>query len=199
MRKSRRSGQPIQFVTFATAWGSSHGGLNSFNRDFTAAFAQAVNGRVACVVPGASDEDKADASNAGVLLLPLGSNTRDEFDMGSASLIPTLDNFSQVEWWIGHDIITGEFASAVRTASQGRLAVIMHQSYEDYGGVKHPTKGATDKARRQRDLFSKADEIFAVGPLLAERLKDMCGRGKVIIPGLRIVDHRPAENSLNVV
>src|SRR5262249_41479481 len=148
----------IRFVMFATAWGSTHGGINSFNRDFAAALAQAIEGRIACVVPGASPEDEADASACGVILFKIGSDVSAEFDLGSAPLIPKLGDFAHVEFWIGHDIVTGEFAAEVkRAAKTGRLAVIMHQSYEDYASVKHVLGSTTEKAHKQRELFSKAD------------------------------------------
>jgi len=200
MPRSPHLRQHIRFVTFATAWGPALGGVNSFNRDFAVALAKALECRIACVVPGASDADVQDAREGGVALLRIGSKPQEEFDVASASLVTKLEDFSQVEYWIGHDILTGEFASKVRAAAQrGRLALIMHQSYDDYAAVKHVLKDASANGRRQRELFSKADEVFAVGPLLAERLKDMTRRGKVIIPGLRVLPNIPAENSLKVV
>ncbi len=190
----------IHFVVFATAWGSAHGGINSFNRDFCSALAKCLNCAIACVVPSASVDEQKDASDEGVTLLPLGSTSAGKFDVQSASVASEIADFAEVRWWIGHDIVTGEFAAAVRdlSAKKGRLAVIMHQSYEAYAEVKHSIADP-GKALRQKNLFEKADESFAVGPLLHKRLIDWSAKGHLIIPGLNIVEHRPAENALKVV
>jgi glycosyltransferase involved in cell wall biosynthesis len=189
----------IQFVAFATAWGSAHGGINSFNRDFCSALAKCLKCGIGCIVPIASVDEKKDASDQGVILLPLGSISPGEFDVGSASAVLKIADFTDVKCWIGHDIITGEFAAAVRDlVGEGCLAVIMHQSYEAYAEVKHSVADS-GKALRQKDLFENADKSFAIGPLLHRRLLDWSAKGQLIIPGLNIVEHRPAENALKVV
>jgi glycosyltransferase involved in cell wall biosynthesis len=194
------SKKPIRFVFFATAWGSTHGGINSFNRDFLPALVKYLGETVACVVPGASDEEKKDAKQNGVTLLPLGHLSHEQFDLGAASLVLKLADFSNVEYWIGHDIITGEFATSVKHLSgHGKLAVIMHQSYEDYSAVKHIISDLSGKGRHQQDLFTAADKVFAIGPLLHARLLDWSLGAKLIIPGLRTLHHRPAENALRVI
>ena len=190
---------PIRFVTFATAWGSAYGGINSFNRDFCCALAKCLTCAVACVVPAASGEEREDAAKHEVVLLPIGADPKEEFDDEWAPRVLALEDLANVEYWIGHDIVTGEFAAKVRQrASRGQLAAIMHQSYEAYAEVKHPIAD-TGKALRQKELFERADKAFAIGPLLHKRLQDWCAKAQLIVPGLTIVEHRPAENALKVV
>ena len=190
---------PIRFVTFATAWGSAHGGINSFNRDFCCALAACLTCGVACIVPAASSEERGDAASQGVVLLPIGSDPKEAFDGGSATRVLALTDLTGVEYWIGHDIVTGEFAAKVMNlAARGQLAAIMHQSYEAYAEVKHAVADA-GKALRQKDLFESAGKAFAVGPLLHKRLLDWSAKAQLIVPGLRCVEHRPAENALKVV
>lgn len=190
---------PIRFVTFATAWGSAHGGINSFNRDFCCALAKCLTCGVACVVPAASGEERGDAASEGVVLLPIGSDPKEAFDDDSATRVLALADLTGVEYWIGHDIVTGEFAAKVMNlAARGQLAAIMHQSYEAYAEIKHAVADA-GKALRQKDLFESAGKAFAVGPLLHKRLLDWSAKAQLIIPGLRYVEHRRAENALKVV
>jgi glycosyltransferase involved in cell wall biosynthesis len=189
----------VHFVVFATAWGSAHGGINAFNRDFCGALAKCLKGTIACIVPAASIDEQNDARRQGVVLSPLGSVSTDKFDSRSLPSVLEIADFTEVEYWIGHDIITGEFATTVRNqAGKGSLAIIMHQSYEAYAEVKHSIADS-DKALRQKDIFEKADKSFAIGPLLHKRLLDWSAKGQLIVPGLNIVEHRPAENALKVV
>ncbi len=199
MPTKRKRSLPVRFVTFATAWGSAHGGINSFNRDFCCALAKCLTCAVGCVVPAASREEREDATSQDVVLLPLGLDPKEAFDIESAPRVVALADLTNVEYWIGHDIVTGEFAAKVRElALRGQLAAIMHQSYEAYAEVKHPVAD-TEKALRQKDLFENAHKAFAVGPLLHKRLLDWSAKAQLIVPGLRIVEHRPAENALKVV
>ena len=198
MAKKTISERPIRFVSFATAWGSRHGGINSFNRDFCSALAELLDSGIACVVPAASNEEVSDALAEGVFLHSLGPHPRDEFEMESATRVSMLPTLKDVEYWIGHDIITGEFAAKVKEiAGRGLLAAIMHQSYQDYA-IKPSVADLSGKAQRQRALFANADKVFAVGPLLHELSIDWSPKANVINPGLRVVNHRPAENALRV-
>ena len=73
----------------------------------------------------------------------------------------------------------------------------MHQSYQDYA-AKHPSGDLSGKAGRQQKLFQRADKAFAVGPLLHKLLMDWSPKANLINPGLRVINHRQAENALRV-
>jgi glycosyltransferase involved in cell wall biosynthesis len=190
-----------RFVTVATAWGTAHGGVNAFNYDFTIGLAKEVGQPVACVVPGASIQETAEALAANVHLLSAGDTIPDEFASGIGTKILARYDFSKVEFWIGHDIITGEVACEMHDASgAGQLAIIMHQSYHDYAAVKHSVGATTEKSRRQKHLFSRAQHRFAVGPLLHERLADLVAEpAQVLVPGLHELTLARARSSLQVL
>jgi glycosyltransferase involved in cell wall biosynthesis len=190
-----------RFVTVATAWGTAHGGVNAFNYDFSIGLAREVGQPVACVVPGASPQETAEALANKVHLLSAGETAFSEFAADITARVLERNNFSKVGFWIGHDIITGEVASQMRDASgAGQLAVIMHQSYHDYAAVKHSTGATTEKSRRQKHLFSRAEHRFAVGPLLEERLGDLVTEPvNVLLPGLNELTLARARSTLNVL
>ena len=65
-------------------------------------------------MPGASTHDVNEAGKQGVVLCSLGPDPRDEFDDASASQVSKSSDLKDVQYWIGHDIITGEFAAKVK-------------------------------------------------------------------------------------
>ena len=180
----------------ATGWGSRHGGVNSFSADFCMALARVVPAyRISCIAFEASVADIEQAwETAGVKLYSLDAVARDEPTVLATHAIKILEPGAEVDyqWWIGHDIITGEVAAACsKLYKNSRLAVIMHTSYSDFAYPKHPIADASTvaaKTRRQRELLVSADHAFAVGPLLFERLEEFRGRANgrstMLIPGL---------------
>lgn len=60
-------------ITFATQWGSKHGGINSFNTDFLKAFGFAFHNdaKVICIVAEATAEEIEEAKNSYVILVKL--------------------------------------------------------------------------------------------------------------------------------
>src|SRR5581483_9417770 len=60
-------------VTFATQWGTKHGGINSFNTDFLSAFGAAYNlsAQIVCIVSNDDPKASEDAARYHVRLVPL--------------------------------------------------------------------------------------------------------------------------------
>lgn len=183
-------------AVLSTAWGTRHGGINSFSTDFCLALARVLpSHRIACVVPDAHDDDIRYAEGAGVVLVPL---QIDPDTTMSAELTPRVlqalreRGVGTWPWCIGHDVITGDLAiSCSRGLAEGRSAVFMHMSYNDYAYAKHSPEEAisvAEKTRRQREVLKLADHAFAVGPLLYERLREIRGydkdRATALVPGL---------------
>jgi tetratricopeptide (TPR) repeat protein len=181
-------------VILATAWGSKYGGINSFNYDLCCALPSVLQShRILCVTLSASKEEIAGAANQGVELIGLGRDLDREFSLEwtdqvigfLSAQIPV----TNVDWWIGHDVKSGEFATAIaRRIKSGKSVLIMHMSYDDYQYVKHlKSEIATKAVARQRKCFSEADMAFGVGPLLYDRARSLrnssapCER---LIPGL---------------
>lgn len=134
----------MNFMLIATAWGSKFGGVNAFNMDFAKGLASFLgkNGRVFCGVLHATDtEVLAAANNPHVTLLPLHKGAvESKFD--SSSAYEFYSNFQErfpgqtIDYWVGHDVITGNVAILGAELSKTQSALIMHMNYEAYQSYK---------------------------------------------------------------
>lgn len=178
-----------KFVLLATAWGSQHGGVNSFNRDFAGGLAEALGqkGQVFCAVLEATKDQIEDAKHLNVDLLSLGGS--DEFSSNQIEIAKRLlkERFgaATIDYWIGHDVITG-FAAVQASKPSSRAALIMHMDYKSYLAIKHPGRPILERIRKQELLFKNETEaaLFAIGPLLNQS----CGilsnqKPTMLIPG----------------
>jgi tetratricopeptide (TPR) repeat protein len=160
-------------------------------------------GVVCCIVLHSSEESRLDAESADVRLVSLDRPNDEEFLDSFASDWGHRPELQGIRWWIGHDVITGSVANAARRVVPGsRSAVIMHTSYDSFTNVKHGVgKGSQQKTDQQRQIFPAADQVFAIGPLLAGELKNLGinGDDRMIVPGLPVVDLTPARTRLNVL
>ena len=180
----------VEIITVATSWGCAEGGVNSFNFDLTLALARCAVNRVGCIVPSATPDQIQEAEECKVTLIV----NPEVFEGQGPSL-----NRSQLgnsPCWIGHDIQTGELACKLRDVFGGSAAVIMHQSYPDYYSVKHVSNTHSEKEAKQRKVFGNADTVFAVGPLLIERLSDFRKDAVEIVPGMYDAKPEPPKNNL---
>src|ERR1043166_394238 len=191
-------------ITFATQWGSKHGGINSFNADFLSAFGYAYSSAVKliCIVADISDEEKKIAAGANVHLVALPSKPQQKlFDeshahAGIAQLGGEGISFDADETvWLGHDRITGKAAVAAARIKGGRSAVIHHMSYDRYEAYAEDSQSAHSKTEEQRGIFQQADLVLAVGPLLRDAALDLISESKpvhMLIPGLAEIDAQSA-------
>jgi glycosyltransferase involved in cell wall biosynthesis len=191
-------------IAFATQWGSSHGGINSFNSDFLTAFGVGYhqNAQIVCVVTEASPEALSEASRAHVKLLPLPYvPVAKSFDSAIGETGVDLVMKSQIKFdpdrtiWLGHDLITGEAALAAAKTAGGRSAVIHHMSYSDYESVAEDSQSAQTKIHQQTVILEKADLVLAIGPLLRDAATDRLSTSKrvhMLIPGLAEIDPQEA-------
>jgi tetratricopeptide (TPR) repeat protein/glycosyltransferase involved in cell wall biosynthesis len=184
-------------VLLTNAWGPKHGGINSFNMDFAKALgvlAAPLTG-VFCVVLEATTAEVDDARSCNVRLVPIGG---DELSAARASDIVRevrkANAGAPVLGWVGHDVVSGEAAVALPAAAgEGWSAVLHHMSYIDYQAYKHSVGlEAKTKYDRQKKIFSAANKVFGVGPLLRGRLADMLSRDldqvPMLIPGLAEIE-----------
>ena len=200
-------------VFLASAWGSRHGGINSFNADLATAAACAVANRtmqVICVTAEpVSEHEVWKASRLGIRIVTAPVRNREQWlPEDSVAILLALARVGgthKVLWWIGHDVVTGEAAVALAQQAAGRSAVIHHMSYSDYAGYKDGTSTtARAKRARQRRLFVATDRHLAVGPLLQGRVAEMVGIPvqdvAALIPGLAEVTALPQRSQgLNAI
>ena len=197
-------------ITFATQWGSKHGGINSFNTDFLTAFGVAyyLGAKVICIVASATLEEIEDANNSHVILLPLPYPPQDPlFSQAQAQAgidelrrrNITFDPDQTV--WLGHDRITGAAAIEAATIAGGRSALIHHMSYDHYESYAENSDTAYQKKQDQESLFHKANLALAIGPLLRDALKDLIKESKpvhMLIPGLAEIETSPPPTTFSV-
>jgi glycosyltransferase involved in cell wall biosynthesis len=186
--------KPIVAVV-TTAWGSRHGGINSFSTALCRALAQVLSeDSVWCICFRASESDHRDAEASNVRLLPLEPQDNDpgfkKWAIEATNQIRK-QSAAHISWWIGHDAITGHAAEAgASSSSNSKWAIIMHMSYEDYSYLKHPPERApeiAEKINTQQLLLRAADVAFAVGPLLLQRLQSIRDNSQpivMLVPGL---------------
>src|SRR6185295_17005922 len=191
-------------ITFATQWGSKHGGINSFNADFLTAFGFAYHQSVeiVCIVAECTPEVQEETAKAHVRLLSLPYAPKAKsFDSSIGEAGARLIKESNTSFnpdktiWLGHDLISGEAAVAAAKSAGGRSAVIHHMSYDDYESYAEDSESAQSKTETQSKIFEQADLILAIGHLLRDAAIDrLRGSGHVhmLIPGLPEIDSKEA-------
>ncbi len=86
---------------------------------------------------------------------------------------------------IGHDIFTGENAHILSKYIGCKNAIIVHTDYIVIEGLKEKSENGVRKELLQRKLIEESDYVFAVGPRLLERVREIKERATFeIIPGL---------------
>ncbi|MEQ1837437.1 MAG: tetratricopeptide repeat protein [Candidatus Nitrotoga sp.] len=192
-------------ITFATQWGSKHGGINSFNTDFLKTFGIAyhTSAQVVCIVADASDDEIEKARNAydvTLLKLPYPPQAKtfsiDQAQAGVDLLKQRGINFDpEHTLWLGHDRITGAAAIEAAKIAGGRSALIHHMSYAHYESFAEDSQTAHLKNQEQQSLFGQVDLILAIGPLLRDAAHDLVGGAKpvhMLVPGLAEIEAQTA-------
>lgn len=190
-----------QLVFLATYWGTKHGGINSFNFDLCQAVAKHVPQemyQVVCIALQSNERAKSQTEDSKVKLILLDSE-KQEFESFDKNLVQAIQSklrdkgCEQVDWWIGHDVISGEIVLKLREfhdAYPGKVALIHHMDYSAYKSIQNRgenTKNDREKIEYQRKIFrnTSIDKVLAVGPYLYDSAKSICGREvTLLIPGL---------------
>ncbi len=187
-------------IAFATAWGTKFGGINSFNAEILPTIAQEYGDEITviCVALSAEGLEIAAARDKNVRLISLSAYNSDftvqfESRVTEALRAEDIDFISNDVVWLGHDRFTGAIALILAKKHGGRSALIHHMSYEHYEAFAENSATAKTKAREQKTLFSAADVVFAVGPLLKDALHDMLRDSNgdrqvtMLVPGLPLI------------
>jgi hypothetical protein len=97
----------------------------------------------------------------------------------------------RIDLTIGHDVVSGPIAIALRTPLGGTAAVIHHMSYGSYQAVKATGPVAREKEQEQRSVLRASDAVLAVGPLLQSSARELCGGTPpvaMLVPGLAHIE-----------
>lgn len=102
------------------------------------------------------------------------------------------NNFDQL-FFIGHDIITGDYANQLRDNYDKSSSVVFHHmNYEQYYFLRNPNpEQIRNKVDMQKSIITAADIIVPIGPFLKNSAHDLCVNAKIdpsriveMIPGL---------------
>jgi glycosyltransferase involved in cell wall biosynthesis len=168
-------------VFFATAWGSRHGGINSFNYDLCKALTKLLaepghpNLKVVCIVNEGKCTEVEEAKSLGIELIIIPHQDEPALDM--KSVINQLKGYEiKPVYVLGHDVHTGLRAIKLSEQINAPVAVFHHMDYSAY----KPFQGKNDKhpISRQENILKEADIVFAIGPKLEKSASDKIRKRK---------------------
>ena len=183
--------QCIDVMFVCNEWGSSKGGLPTFNREFAVNLAKEASDRIKvhCYVCSSSEEDRLEAKNQGVNLItaqPLpGSNDPMEGLKVPPPELPTPDVV------VGHGRKFGSAAYLIWERTKCKWIHFVHVFCEDLG--KHKLEGSStpdaiadneEKNKQELELCEAADAVVAVGVCLQQKYIRRIPEIEVITPGL---------------
>ncbi len=182
--------QCIDVLFICDEWGSSKGGLSTFNREFAVNLAKASSERlkIHCYVCSSSEEDRHDASKQGVNLITArrvpGSDPMEWLKRPP----PELQNPDIV---VGHGRKFGGPAYFIWDRTKCKWIHFVHVFCEDLG--KHKLEGGATadaiaenekKNKQELELCEAAHLVVAVGTQLQEKYIRRIPDIKTITPGL---------------
>ncbi|KAL9961126.1 hypothetical protein ACROYT_G030017 [Oculina patagonica] len=168
--------QRINVLFICDEWGSSKGGLSTFNREFAVHLAKASREslKIYCYVCKSSEEDRQDASKQGVNLITAkqipGSSNPTE---GLKNPPPEIKHLDVV---VGHGRKFGGAAYFISDRTKCKWIHFVHVFCEDLGKHKLEEGAVSDaiaeseeKSKQELELCEKAHLVFAVGAELQEK------------------------------
>jgi hypothetical protein len=199
-------------VFIATTWGSEYGGVNSFNFDLCSALAKILpeDFQLVCVVVYA-DQSTIEKARGGenILLVPMEEMEQREATLRERdaqivlSLLETR-GIIDVPWWVGHDVLSGPTALQLKKLAgekshPGKTVIFHHMDYEAYKIFQEDSPAVNRKIEDQKRILRKADFVFGVGDYLTENAKLKRGNAYCIIPGLQIIQSKPASHIIRPI
>lgn len=138
-------------VIVATAWGSKHGGINTFSNDLCMAMAKILSPKhqVVCVVSEASKDEITDAFTNNVVLIAIGLDlSKADGEEQTKEIIKKLKDSirGKILCFIGHDIITGPIAiKLAQHFGECKTAIVHHMNYLAYDTSKKIARSLSEK------------------------------------------------------
>lgn len=181
----------------ATAWGPRFGGINAFNEDLCRAVASTASPDVPviCFAFSVTSAEVDEAREAGVRLIALAG----EAGAGALpayrahELVHLSRVWGEVDFWIGHDVISGPVAVLAAGLSSSRSAVIQHTDYASYGALKGTAGDAIlSRDRAEVETLLAADVVYGVGPKLTAAARDRVRRSEVSARVVQLTPGLPA-------
>ena len=154
-------------------WGSSAGGLSTFNRELAIHLSEHPEVEVSLLVPEGvcSDEDKTEAQSYGITVVDAKARVGFEQPLDWLSF-PPQDH--RIDVIIGHGVKLGRHGQVIRDSPQQpncKWIQVVHTAPEDLSKHKdysEPTSKGEKKHQDEVDLCELADLVVPVGPRLGE-------------------------------
>lgn len=153
--------------------GAAYGGINVFNAEIISALKAYQDLNTICIVPSVECVDNSLAHLTHIL--PLKKTGSDFSSVIEDATLATmlLKEIGQVDAIVGHDVVTGELALEIGDRIGVKKILIHHMAYGRYIALMRSPEDARAKEKFQQNLFPRADQSFAVGPLLLDSLEDI--------------------------
>lgn len=170
------------FLLCGTEWGSSKGGLSTFNRELAIGLAK-IGATVSCVVRSISEGDRESAAASGIKLIPIsppaGISAEGYFAFHFDNVSPDVV--------VGHDHVTGPYARQLREIRfpAAKFVFFIHTtpwSLEHAKGKDGSLQKAGMKEQVQISTSEAADLVVAVGSYIAKSIKRSLQRIAKAIP-----------------
>lgn len=199
--KSKKKG----IVFIADHWGSFMGGIDVFNEKLCKAMGYVVDQtqiEVICLVIAEGEPVRTrmarickEINNVSVISYykQQGETVQESCDGALAELEKDAKD-TEILWFIGHDIKTGNYACIMAEKNEKRKsAVVFHTDYSKvHQRYKRSENGYSSKLNweKQIELEKKADYTFSVGPVMKKQFEEVGRKTYEIIPGLE-ESHEP--------
>ena len=200
--------QTLKVTLLGSEWGSSAGGLSTFNRELAIHLSQQGEVEVSLLVPEGvcTDEDKKEGQRCGITVVEAKKLTGYEQPLDWL-ISPPQDH--KIDVVIGHGVKLGRQVQVIKESGQNpncKWIQVVHINAEDLGKYKsyaYAISKGEQKHQNELDLCKLADVVMPVGPRLEEDYTSYLGRSKKdifpVTPGLfesefGDLEQRPKEN-----
>ena len=198
----------LKVTLLGSEWGSSAGGLSTFNRELAIHLSHHPEVKVSLLVPEGACQDKTEAQSYGITVVDAKARAGYEETLDWLSF-PPQDH--RIDVIIGHGVKLGRQGQVIRDSAQNlncKWIQVVHINAEDLGKYKsYPQAIAKGEKKHQNelDLCKLADVVMPVGPRLEEDYTSYLGRIKKdifpVTPGLfesefGDLEQRGKENSI---
>ena len=160
----------LQVIILASEWGSTKGGLSTFNRELAIQLAKFSCLEVTFFLPKCSEEDKKTANSHGISIVEAtrrsGYNELDWLSFPPGHL--------KIDVVVGHGVKLGHQAQVIRESHKCKWVQIVHTDPEELGMFKcseNPISTGGEKHQDEVELCQMADFVVGVGPKLTEAFR----------------------------
>ena len=162
------SSRKLNVTLLGSEWGSTKGGLSTFNRELAIQLAKNDNVEVTMYLPCYSDEDKRAAAGFSVCLLK--ANEKPGYD--PIDWLAAIPRHHRMDVVIGHGIHLGRQVPWIKELRPNcKWIQVVHTIPEELAMSKDypcPIAKGAKKHEAEVELCELADQVVAVGPKLTE-------------------------------